>query len=396
MPWREEIENSFSQRKQQNRWRTRKRVQSAMGRSLNIDGQSMLNFCSNDYLALANHPTLKAASIEAIETYGTGSGASHLVCGHQDLHHQLELDLAEMLGCEQAIVFSTGYMANLAVPQTFLGRNDLLLEDKLNHASLLDAGSIRAVKMKRYPHLDVDAVEKLLTDSDANRKMVLTDGTFSMDGDVAPVKQLAQLCGDHNAMLVVDDAHGFGVLGEHGGGLLQAEGISVGKNVLMVGTLGKSAGSFGAFIAGDSPYIQSLVQFARTYIYTTSLPPAVAAASIAAIKITQSEPSRRERLKSSIERFRKEATEAGLPLMPSHTAIQPIVLGSEEKALAADALLRENGILAIAIRPPTVPAGSARIRLTFRADHTDDDMDRLLAVLKSEPFLRLVAAEDAP
>ncbi len=395
MPWRGEIERSFQQREQANRWRARKRVQSPMGRTLTIDGQPLLNFCSNDYLALANHPALKQASAEAIETFGTGSGASHLVCGHQELHHQLEQDLAAMLGAQQAIVFSTGYMANLAVPQTFLARNDLLLEDKLNHASLLDAGSISPVKMKRYPHLEINSVEKSLAGSDANRKMVLTDGTFSMDGDVAPVQQLAGLCRQQEAMLVVDDAHGFGVLGTSGTGLLEQEGVPVGGNVLMVGTLGKAAGSFGAFVAGDAIYIQSLIQFARTYIYTTALPPAVAAASIAAVKLIQSEPARRERLKSLINRFRKEAAEEGLPLMPSPTAIQPIVLGSEKSALAADALLRENGILGIAIRPPTVPIGSARIRLTFRADHTDEDIDKLLSVLTDDAFRQLIAAEDA-
>ena len=396
MPWRDEIERSFEQRKQANRWRNRKRAQSAMARTLAIDGQSLLNFCSNDYLALANHPALKEAAIDAVETYGTGSGASHLVCGHQELHHQLEQDIAAMLGSEQAIIFSTGYMANLAIPQTFLGRNDLLLEDRLNHASLLDAGSISAVKMKRYPHADAASVEKALADSDASRKMVLTDGTFSMDGDLAPVKQLAQSCRAHEAMLVVDDAHGFGVLGERGAGLMECENISVSGNVLMVGTLSKAAGSFGAFVAGDAVYIQSLIQFARTYIYTTALPPAVAAASIAAVKLIRSEPDRRERLQLLIDRFRDEATQAKLPLMPSETAIQPILLGSEANALAADALLRENGILAIAIRPPTVPAGSARIRLTFRADHTDEDMDRLLSVLTSDAFRQLAESEPTP
>ncbi|MDA8563226.1 8-amino-7-oxononanoate synthase [Mariniblastus sp.] len=395
MPWREEIEQSFQQRKQQNRWRTRKLIESAQGRTVQLNGQSLLNFCSNDYLALANHPSLKQAAIAATETYGTGSGASHLVCGHQELHHQLEQELATMLGAEQAVVFSTGYMANLAVPQTFLGRNDLLLEDKLNHASLLDAGSISAVKMKRYAHLDLQSVGKSLADSDANRKMVLTDGTFSMDGDVAPVEQLAQLCHQHKSMLVVDDAHGFGVLGASGAGLLQRENVSVSGNVLIVGTLGKAAGSFGAFIAGDAVYIQSLIQFARTYIYTTALPPAAVAASIEAIKLIQSEPSRRERLKSLIDRFQDAATEAGLPVMPSQTAIQPIVMGSETNALAADALLREGGILGIAIRPPTVPAGLARIRLTLRADHTDEDMDRLLSALTSDAFRQLLSAEDA-
>jgi len=393
MPWRDEIERSFEQRKNANRWRNRKRAQSAMGRTLTIDGQSLLNFCSNDYLALANHPAVKKASIDAVEAYGAGSGASHLVCGHQELHHQLEQDIAAMLGSEQAIVFSTGYMANLAIPQTFLGRNNLLLEDKLNHASLLDAGSISAVKMKRYPHTDAASVEKTLAESDASRKMVLTDGTFSMDGDLAPVKQLAQSCREHEAMLVVDDAHGFGVLGERGAGLLEREQILVSGNILMVGTLSKAAGSFGAFVAGDAVYIQSLIQFARTYIYTTALPPAVAAASIAAVKLIQSEPDRRERLRLLIDRFRDEATQAKLPLMPSETAIQPILMGSEASALAADALLRENGILAIAIRPPTVPVGSARIRLTFRADHTDKDMDQLLTVLSSDAFRQLTQPE---
>jgi 8-amino-7-oxononanoate synthase len=389
-PWQNELGQSFNRRKQARLWRARKRVQSGMGRVLNIDGRSLLNFCSNDYLGLASHPTLKQAATEAIKTYGTGSGASHLVCGHQELHHQLERTIATMVGAEQAIVFSTGYMANLAIPQTFLGRNDLLLEDKLNHASLLDAGSIAPVKMKRYPHCDTVAVENLLAASEGKRKMILTDGTFSMDGDVAPVEKLARLCREHQSMLVVDDAHGFGVLGKNGAGLLERENIPISGNVLMVGTLGKAAGSFGAFMAGDAVYIQSLIQFARTYIYTTALPPAVAAASIAAINLIQSEPQRRERLQSLIDRFQQKAAEAQLPLLPSHTAIQPLLLGSEQNALEADAFLRDRGVLAIAIRPPTVPVGSARIRFTVRADHTDEDIDQVLSLVTHDSFRRFL------
>jgi 8-amino-7-oxononanoate synthase len=386
MPWQQSLTHSHQRRRDENRWRERRTVASAQGRMLQVDGHSLLNFSSNDYLGLADHDAVKQAAIEATHQYGTGSGASHLVCGHQTPHHELELKLARFVGAESALVFSTGYMANLAVPQTFLGRNDLLLEDRLNHASLLDAGALATTKMKRYSHRDAEEVKQRLAESDVTRKLVMTDGVFSMDGDVAPVRKLAAVCERADAMLLVDDAHGFGVLGPTGAGLLQQEGVAVSGNVLMIGTLGKAAGSFGAFIAGDAVYIQHMIQFARPYIYTTALPPAVAAASLQAIKILESEPERRARLRLIIEQFRDRAAQSRLRVMESQTAIQPIVLGTDAAALAADRLLKNNGILAIAIRPPTVPEGSARLRLTLRADHTDADLDQLFEVLASDAF----------
>ncbi len=258
MSWKTRLEKLLKKRADQGLWRNRVAIGSPQGRFVTVDGKKLLNFCSNDYLGLANHPALSAAGMAAIKRWGSGSGASHLICGHQELHEQLESELASFVGAEAAIVFSTGYMANLALPQSFLDRHGLLLEDKLNHASLLDAGQLSAAKLRRYPHLNVESAGQILAESDAEQKMILTDGVFSMDGNTAPVAELLQVCKRHQALLVVDDAHGFGVLGSDGGGILQQHEIAITENVLMMGTLGKSAGSFGAFVAGDRYLIECL------------------------------------------------------------------------------------------------------------------------------------------
>lgn len=395
MPWRESIKNQHDARKADNLWRSRRVVESPQGRLVDVDGTTYLNFCSNDYLGLANHPDLSAAAIEATKNRGTGSGASHLVCGHMDQHHRLENEAAEFVGAEKAIVFSTGYMANLAIPQTFLGKDDLLLEDRLNHASLIDAGRYCDASMKRYPHLDVDTLEEKLAKSRAPRKMVFTDGVFSMDGDTAAVSRLQSICQQHDAMLVVDDAHGFGVLGANGTGVLELAGVRPSGNVLMVGTFGKSVGSFGAFVAGDAVYIESLVQFARTYIYTTALPPSVIAATRAAIKIIQTQPQRRKKLAENVQLFRSQVESTGLNLLKSDTPIQPIVLGDSDCALAASGLLKGNGICVSAIRPPTVPVGSARLRITLTAEHTDEDIGKLTSILASSEMQECLAARSS-
>jgi len=280
-------------------------------------------------------------------------------------------------------------MANLSIPQSFLGRSDLLLEDRLNHASLIDAGRCCEAKMKRYCHLDTDAVDSKIAGASARRKMVFTDGVFSMDGDQAPVARLQEICQRHQALLVVDDAHGFGVLGPRGAGLLEQEGLRPTGNLLMIGTFGKAVGSFGAFVAGDQIYIESLIQFARTYIYTTALPPSVVAATRAAIAVIQSQPQLRENLRRNVERFRTPVVQTGLPLMDSQTPIQPIVLGSETAALQASQFLKDNGIWVTAIRPPTVPVGSSRLRITLSAAHSADDIDRLVAILGCETMSRI-------
>jgi 8-amino-7-oxononanoate synthase len=393
MPWRQQLQNEHEARRNDGLWRNRSIVESNQGRELVVSGKTYLNFCSNDYLGLAADPRLKKAAIDAVESNGTGSGASHLVCGHSDLHHRLESEVAQFVGAESAIIFSTGYMANLAIPQTFLGRNDLVLEDRLNHASLIDAGRNCEAKLKRYPHCSVEDVEKHLAASAAPRKMVLTDGVFSMDGSVAPIRALRTVCEKHDAMLVVDDAHGFGVLGQNGVGALEQAGILPTKNTLMVGTFGKSAGSFGAFVAGDAVYIESFVQHARTYIYTTALPPSVVAATSEAIKLFQSEPERRDRLNKNILQFRTLVSKTGLQLLDSQTAIQPIVFGSAAAAVAASQFLKEQGIWVVAIRPPTVPAGTSRLRITLTSEHTGTDIERLVSLLGSETIQRIVESD---
>ncbi len=390
MPWREHQKAEHARRIGENHWRTRSIVTSPQGREVSVDGRRYLNFCSNDYLGLANHPRMIAAAAQAVQLRGTGSGASHLVCGHMDEHHLLEQEIAQFVGAEKAIVFSTGYMANLAIPQTFLRRNDLIIEDRLNHASLIDAGRYCDAEMKRFSHLDLPAAEKLLSQSNANRKMISTDGVFSMDGDVAPLPALREISVAQKALLVVDDAHGFGVLGENGTGVLEASGIPVSGGLLMVGTLGKSAGSFGAFVAGDAIYIESLIQFARAYIYTTALPPAVVAASRTAIQIFQNEPERRQTLLENIEYFRRTIRQTSLRLAESITPIQPIVLGSADVALRASSLLKQNGIWVVAIRPPTVPAGSSRLRITLSAAHTTQDIDQIVESLASDAMAQIV------
>lgn len=392
MPWRDELKTQHAQRVATDLWRSRSTLESPQGRVVTVSGTEFLNFCSNDYLGLANDPRLAASACQAIRQRGTGSGASHLVCGHFDQHASLESELAQFVGSEKAVVFSTGYMANLAIPQTFLGRHDLLLEDRLNHASLIDAGQSCPATMRRFPHADVEAVATRIAGSSARRKMVFTDGVFSMDGDLAPVVAMKQICDRYETLLVVDDAHGFGVLGARGTGLLEQSGILPRGNLLMIGTFGKAAGSFGAFVAGDAVYVESLIQFARTYIYTTALPPAVVAATHAAIEIMKTEPARRETLRHNIHHFRSRVAEMGLRLMNSETPIQPIVLGSADAALQASEWLKQNGIWVTAIRPPTVPQGSARLRITLTAAHTIDDLDRLIDVLDS-PTMSRIAGE---
>ena len=390
MPWRDELAAQHEARRQDQLWRQRSAITSPQGVQVSVDGQQFLNFCSNDYLGLANHPDVIAAAVTATQQRGTGSGASHLICGHSDEHHQLEQQIAEFVGAEQAIVFSTGYMANLAIPQTFLGRDDLIVQDRLNHASLIDGGRYCEAKMKRFPHCDIAAAEKLLAESNASRKLVSTDGVFSMDGTVALVKELKTICDDQKTMLVVDDAHGLGVLGSRGIGTLESAGLTVGGNLLMVGTLGKSAGSFGAFVAGDAIYIETLVQFARTYIYTTALPPSVVAATSAAIKIIASEPQRREKLNDNIAQFRDSLQDSNARLADSPTPIQPIVLGSAEAALKASQFLKSHGVWVTAIRPPTVPAGSARLRITLSSAHQPEHVERLTTLLISDEMKQII------
>jgi len=347
-----------------------------------------VNFCSNDYLGLARDPAVAAAMAEAAQRYGSGSGASHLVSGHGAEHEALERELAEFTGRARAVVFSTGYMANLGVLAALADKRDLLLADGLNHASLIDAARrVRSPRNLWYPHADAAAARALLdvhapaAAAEGGGAFIVTDGVFSMDGDLAPLPALAAAARAHDAWLVVDDAHGIGVVGADGGGCCEHFGLDAQAVPVLIGTFGKALGSFGAFVAGDEDVIELLIQRARSYIYTTALPPAVAAATRRALRIVHEEAWRREALQARIAQFREGAARRGLAVMPSTTPIQPLVLGGERAALAASGRLAEAGYRVTAIRPPTVPAGTARLRITLSAAHTPQQVEGLLAAL---------------
>ena len=348
-----------------------------------------VNFCSNDYLGLARDPEVVAAMAEAAQRYGAGAGASHLVSGHGAEHEALERELAEFTGRARALVFSTGYMANLGVLGALAGRDDLLLGDELNHASLIDAARlVRSTHPQRYAHGDAAAARAALAaydahDAHAAGAFVITDGVFSMDGDLAPLPALADAARAHGAWLVVDDAHGFGVVGATGGGCCEHFGLDARDVPVLIGTFGKALGTFGAFVAGDDDIIELLLQRARTYIYTTALPPPVAAATRRALRIVREEPWRRENLQARIAEFRAGAAKRGLAVTPSTTPIQPLILGSPAAALEASRRLAAAGHRVTAIRPPTVPEGTARLRITLSAAHTAQQVESLLAALEA-------------
>jgi 8-amino-7-oxononanoate synthase len=350
---------------------------------LEIGSQRLLSFCSNDYLGLAQHPQLIGALTRAAREEGVGSTSAHLICGHRTAHAELEEALAAWTGRERALLFSTGYMANLGVLQALLARGDVCVQDRLNHACLLDGAKLSGAELTRYPHADVAAAARQLASNPDAAALLATDGVFSMDGDVAPLRELALLCAHERATLMVDDAHGLGVLGEHGAGSLDAANLSQHDVPLLMATLGKALGCSGAFIAGPAALIDGLVQFARPYIYTTAMPPALAAAALEAVQLAQSEGWRREKLTALIARFRHGAAELGLPLAASVSAIQPLLLGSAEAALGAAQALERQGLLVTAIRPPTVPAGQARLRITLSAAHEEAHVDRLLGALEA-------------
>lgn len=345
------------------------------------------SFCSNDYLGLARDPRLAAALAACAQRDGTGAGASHLISGHSSEHEALEQELAEFTGRERALVFSTGYMANLGVITALAGRDDLILEDRLNHASLIDAGLLaRTRRLQRYAHADVGAAAAALAAHSSAAPqaatLLVTDGVFSMDGDLAPLPELAALALRHQAWLIVDDAHGIGVLGKHGGGLCEHLGLSAREVPVLIGTFGKALGTFGAFVAGDATLIEWLIQSARTYRYTTALPPSIAAATRCALRIVREEAWRREALAQHIAQFREGARARGLSLASSPTPIQPLILGSATRALKASARLQELGYRIPAIRPPTVPEGESRLRITLTATQSTSDIDGLLDALE--------------
>ena len=346
-----------------------------------VEGRELVNFCSNDYLGLARDPRVTAAMTTSAKTFGVGSGAAHLVTGHTIEHQRLEAELADLTGREAALLFSTGYMANLGILTALIGRGGLVLEDRLNHASLIDGALLSGARLSRYAHANVGDAMARLDKAEEEEHLIATDGVFSMDGDIAPLAPLAKLARAAQAWLVVDDAHGFGVLGAGGTGCVAEAGLGVDDVPLVMGTLGKAFGVFGAFVAGPRDLVDFLVQRARSYVYTTAMPPAVAAAALAAVRLARKEEARREALRALIERFRAGASALGLPLMPSRTPIQPLVLEDSRRCLAASIALRERGFWVAAIRPPTVPPNTARLRVTLSAAHTEGDVDRLLTAL---------------
>jgi 8-amino-7-oxononanoate synthase len=376
-----DLASRLAERRAEHLYRHRPLLDSPQGPDVMVDGRPMLAFCSNDYLGMANHPEVRHALQRGVERWGVGGGASHLVIGHSTPHHQLEEALAAFTGRPRALLFSTGYMANLAAVTALLGQGDSVLEDRLNHASLLDAGLLSGARFSRYLHNDPASLASKLEKTSGNT-LIVTDGVFSMDGDLADLPALCQCARHAHAWLMVDDAHGFGVLGQNGGGIVEHFGLQADDSLqVLVGTLGKAFGTAGAFVAGSEELIETLIQFARPYIYTTSQPPAVACASLKSLELLQSEGWRREHLNRLIARFRQGAREIGLNLMDSPTPIQPVMVGSNARALMLSALLKARGILVGAIRPPTVPAGTARLRITLTAIHTEAQVDRLLETL---------------
>jgi len=376
------LSDSLEALKQENLYRTRRVIDSAQGIYLQIGGRRVLNFCSNDYLGLANHPDIIAAFKQAADEYGVGSGSAHLVCGHSREHQALEEELASFTGRERALLFSTGYMANVGVIAALMGAGDVVYQDKFNHASLLDGGLLSGAHFKRYLHKDINNLQlKILKNQTSRKSMIVTDGVFSMDGDCASLASLAAIADQQNAYLMVDDAHGFGVLGETGAGLVEQCGLDQYQVPLLVGTLGKAFGTSGAFVVGSELMIETLIQKVRTYIYSTALPPAIAAATRVSLLRVRQDSWRREKLKVLIERFQIGVKQLGLVVMPSESAIQPVLLGSSEKAMQASEYLLTQGIWVSAIRPPTVPQGSARLRITFSALHNEQHIDQLLTAL---------------
>ncbi len=376
-----DLSQDLNQRREENLYRATRLAQSPQGPVMRIDGIEYLTFCSNDYLGLANHPTLITAFQQAANEFGVGSGAAHLVNGHSYYHQALEEALAEFTGRDSALLFSTGYMANLGVITALLNKQDAVFEDKWNHASLLDAGLLSGARFQRYLHNDITNLNGRLQRTDARRKLIVTDGVFSMDGDAADLTRLASTAKQNDAWLMVDDAHGLGVLGDTGAGICEAQGQTQEEVQVLMGTLGKGMGTAGAFVAGSKELIEYLTNFARPYIYTTAMPAAIAAATLASIEIVKEQSSRREHLQSLIHGFKTGAAQLGLNLMPSDTAIQPVLVGDAQLALRMSEQLREKGIMVTAIRPPTVPAGSARLRITLSASHTHEHVEQLLNAL---------------
>ncbi|MGQ4880302.1 8-amino-7-oxononanoate synthase [Billgrantia sp. LNSP4103-1] len=377
--WPERLAVAAAHRQAQGLWRRR-----------STPHAELIDFAGNDYLGLAGDPRLAEAQAEGARRFGTGAGASHLVSGHREVHETLERRLAELVGRPRALLFSTGYMANLGTLQALCDSDTHVFQDRLNHASLIDGAKLAGARSRRFHHLDLGDLERLLNRAPmSSARLVVSDGVFSMDGDVANISGLAETSFRHHAWLMIDDAHGLGVLGQHGDGCV-GYAHDVERVPILVGTLGKALGTAGAFVAGSETLIEHLIQFARPYVYTTAQPPGVAAATLAALDVLAAEPERRERLRDAITYFRHEASRLDLPLADSFTPIQPLVLGNSQRVMHWADRLRQEGLLVGAIRPPTVPQGEARLRITLNAAHDKPALDRLV-----ESLVRLHQEETA-
>jgi 8-amino-7-oxononanoate synthase len=374
------LQTELDERMAQGLLRQRRTLQSPQSPHIVVDGKSCLSFCSNDYLGLANHPELIDAMQQGAARYGAGAGAAHLVSGHTLPHHDLEVALAAFVGKPAALLFSTGYMANLGVVQALVGKGNTVFADKLNHASLNDAMLLSRAEVQRYRHNDIAQLSQLLEKTTSGRKLIITDAVFSMDGDLAPLPELLALCERHDAWLLVDDAHGFGVLGAQGRGSLAHFAIDS-KRIIYMATLGKAAGVSGAFVAGEQVVIDTLVNHARSYVYTTATPPALASALLVSLRVIEQGDALRAHLQFLVAQLRSGLDDLPWKLMPSSTAIQPLLIGDNKAALELSNKLRERGIWVAAIRPPTVPQGTARLRITLSAAHTAADVTRLIEAL---------------
>ena len=377
----ERLANAQAERARQSLLRRLRTVESADGAHIVVDGTPLLNFASNDYLGLAQHPALIEALTRSAAQWGVGATAAHLLGGHRDEHAALEQKLARWTGRERALLFSTGYMANLGVMQALLAPGDLCLQDKLNHASLIDAARLAGADLKRFVHADVASAKRQLETRPDAAALLATDGVFSMDGDVAPLHELAALCKKQQIAMMVDDAHGLGVLGIEGAGSPAEAGLTADQVPVLMATLGKALGVGGAFVAGSAALIDGLVQFARPHIYTTAMPPALAASAATAVDIARFEGWRRDKLARLIAHFRRGAIERGIELMPSRTAIQPVLVGASAAALSAMQSLQAQGFFVPAIRPPTVARGKARLRVVVSAVHEEAEVEQLLNAL---------------
>ena len=377
-----DLSKELRQKRAEHLYRHRRITATAQQIRMIIDGREVISFCGNDYLGLANHPAVIESFQEAANRFGVGAGAAHLINGHTKIHHELEEALAEFTGRDRALLFSTGYMANLGLAQALVGRGDTIFADKLNHASLTEGALLSRGRLRRYPHGDINLLQQRLQETGAGEKLIMTDAVFSMDGDLAPLPEITRLAQRHDAWLMADDAHGLGVLGKNGAGSLEHFALSQTQVPILMGTLGKALGTAGAFIAGSEELIEYLIQSARSYIYTTAMPAALAAATLTSLKIITTEPQRRARLHELVSYFRQQAAQQGLELLPSSTPIQGIVIGDNEKTVRVSKELFEQGFMVTAIRPPTVPAGTARLRITLSANHSEAQIDTLIAAVR--------------